>query len=168
MIRTESSKDIGDIRRLNGLVFSGPVEGSIVDAIRNRCPEALSLVAVEDDRIIGHIFFSPVSIDGVNGISTMGLGPMAVLPEYQRKGIGTALITRGVKELEKSGCAMIVVLGHEDYYPKFGFVSASQHDLKCQWEGIPDDAFMVKFLKKDKKGIISGTVRYMKEFDSTV
>jgi len=165
MIRKETTKDILDIRMLNDLVFAGPVEGSIVDAIRKRSTESLSLVAVVDDKIIGHIFFSPVEIDKLNGIQAMGLGPMAVLPEYQRQGIGTALVKQGIKQLQQSGCAVVVVLGHAEYYPRFGFSPASRHGLKCQWDGVPDDAFMVKFLKPDYDGVVSRTVQYMKEFN---
>src|SRR4030042_1769787 len=168
MIRKEASTDIQDIRRLNDLVFAGLVEGIIVDSIRDRCREALSLVAVHRDQIVGHIFFSPVAISGMNGIEAMGLGPMAVFPEYQRKGIGKALITRGIQELQKVGCAMVVVLGHAEYYPKFGFIPASRYNLKCQWEGIPDNVFMVKFLKSEKKGRLTGIVRYRKEFEAAV
>lgn len=164
MIRKETSKDIQDIRRLNDLVFADPAEGAIVDAIRDRCPDALSLVAVEGAQIIGHIFFSPVAINGMNGIEAMGLGPMAVLPEYQRKGIGKALITKGIQELEKAGCAVVVVLGHPEYYPKFGFVPGSRYSLKSQWEGIPDNVFMARFLNSEKIGKIGGIVRYRKEF----
>lgn len=168
MIRKETIRDIQDIRKLNDLVFSGPVEGTIVEAIRKRSPEALSLVAVVDYKIVGHIFFSPVEIDGLNGIQAMGLGPMAVLPEYQRQGIGTALIIQSIKQLQELGCAVVVVLGHAEYYQKFGFSPVSRHGLKCQWDGVPDDAFMVRFLRKDYEGIASGTIRYMKEFDEAI
>jgi len=168
MIRKETIRDIQDIRRLNDLVFSGPVEGTIVDAIRKRSPEVLSLVAVVDDKIVGHIFFSPVEIDNLNGIQAMGLGPMAVLLEYQKQGIGTALITQDIKQFQELGCVVIVVLGHAEYYPRFGFSSSSRHGIKCQWDGVLDDAFMVRFLKKDCDGVVSGTVKYLKEFNEAI
>jgi putative acetyltransferase len=149
-------------------VFAGPVEGTVVDALRESCPDALSLVAVEGDRILGHIFFSPVEIGGLSGVEAMGLGPMAVLPDFQRKGIGAALVAAGLRELEKSGCAVVVVLGHAGYYPRFGFVPASRFRLKSQWPGIPDDVFMARFLRNEKAGLVNGTVRYRKEFDAEV
>jgi putative acetyltransferase len=164
MLRKETIRDIQDIRQLNDFVFSSPVEGSIVDAIRKRSPEVLSMVAVVDDKIVGHVFFSPVEIDGLNNTQAMGLGPMAVLSEYQRQGIGSALVTQGIKQLQESGCAVVVVLGLPEYYPKFGFSPASRHGLKCQWDGIPDNTFMLRFLKKEYEGVVRGTVRYMKEF----
>jgi putative acetyltransferase len=166
LIRTEIPEDIPEIRRLNDLAFHGPVEGSIVDALRERCPDVLSLVAVEGGRIVGHLFFSPVTINGMTGNEAMGLGPMAVLPKFQRKGIGKALINEGIRKLEQSGCAVVVVLGHTEYYPQFGFVPASHYGLKSQWEGIPADVFMVRFLKKEKIGLVSGIVRYQPEFDT--
>ncbi len=168
LIRKEIPTDIPDIRRLNDLAFHGPVEGSIVDALRERCPDVLSLVAVQGGRIVGHLFFSPVEINGITGTEAMGLGPMAVLPKFQRKGIGKALINEGIRMLEQSGCAVVVVLGHTEYYPQFGFVPASQYGLKSQWEGIPADVFMVRFLKKEKIGLVSGIVRYQREFGPAV
>jgi putative acetyltransferase len=167
-IRKETPADFPSIRRLNDLVFAGPVEGTIVGAVRENCPGALSLVAVAGDRIVGHLFFSPVEIDGMSGNEAMGLGPLAVLPDFQRQGIGAALVAAGLRELEKSGCAVVVVLGHAGYYPRFGFVPASRYRLHSQWPGIPDDVFMVRFLKNEKAGPLSGTVRYRKEFDAAV
>ncbi len=166
LIRAEIPADIPDIRRLNDLAFHGPVERSIVDALRERCPDVLSLVAVEGNRIVGHLFFSPVEINGMTGTEAMGLGPMAVLPKFQRKGIGKALINEGIRKLQQSGCAVVVVLGHTEYYPQFGFVPASQYGLKSQWDGIPADVFMVRFLNKEKIGLVSGIVRYQREFDA--
>ena len=168
MIRKETVKDIQDIRMLNDLVFSGPVEGAIVDAIRKKSPESLSLVAVKNGKIIGHIFFSPVDITGLDGIQAMGLGPMAVLPEYQKQGIGSALIKHGISQLQELGCIVVVVLGHAEYYPKFGFSPGSGHGLRCQWDGVPDNAFMVRFLKKEFDGVVSGTVKYLGEFNEAV
>jgi putative acetyltransferase len=168
IIRKELAKDIQEVRKLNDLAFGGPVEGAIVDAIRANCTDALSLVAVEGNRIIGHIFFSAVTINGIKDTGAMGLGPMAVLPEYQRKGIGKALVTRGIEELEKAGCTMVVVLGHAVYYPKFGFAPASRYGLKCQWEGVPDESFMVRFLNPEKHLTTGGLVRFRSEFDSAV
>ena len=91
---------------------------------------------------------------------------MAVLPERQRQGIGSALVTQGVEQLREMGCALVVVLGHAGFYKKFGFSPASRHGLACQWEGVPDEAFMVRFLKGGSDGVVRGTVRYPQEFDA--
>jgi len=167
IIRQETPGDIPAIRLLNDRAFGGPVEGSIVDALRAGCPGIVSLAAIEDREVVGHILFSPVVIPGFSGVEAMGLGPMAVAPERQRLGIGSALVARGLEELGRLGCA-VVVLGHAEYYPRFGFVPACRHGLRCQWEGVPDEAFMVRFLSPGRAGSVGGTVRYRKEFDAAV
>lgn len=147
------------------MAFAGPTEGTIVDAVRDRCPEALSLVAVEDGQVVGHVLFSPVAVEGLSGAQAMGLGPMAVLPGRQRRGVGSALVREGMKQLAEMGCALVVVLGHAEYYPRFGFSPAGGHGLQCQWPGVPDEAFMVRFLQEEYDGAVSGTVRYREEFN---
>ena len=97
-IRLERDEDYKGIKSLNDLAFQGPVEGEIVDKIRSSCAEIISLVAADENGIIGHIFFSPVTaMSGEDKIKGMGLGPMAVLPEYQNKGVGSALVKEGLK-----------------------------------------------------------------------
>jgi len=98
----------------------------------------------------------------------MGLGPMAVHPEFQRRGIVSALVTEGLNQLQVSGCIVIVVVGHAEYYPRFGFSPAGKHGLKCPWGGVPEDVFMVKFTKNDHDGVVGGTEKYSKEFNDAV
>ncbi|WP_455376593.1 GNAT family N-acetyltransferase [Kaarinaea lacus] len=168
-IRVEQEEDYKDIKALNDLAFEGVVEGEIVDNIRSSGAEIISLVAVEGDKIIGHIFFSPVTVvSGDTEIKGMALGPMAVLPGFQKQGIGSALIKEGIEILKNKGCPFVIVLGHEDYYPRFGFEVASNYGLYPEWEGIPDEAFMVLFLNKDVAGKVSGQVRYRIEFNEAV
>jgi putative acetyltransferase len=82
----------------------------------------LSLVAVEKEKIVGHILFSSAIIEGEHGVvKGMGLAPMAVLPEFQRQGIGSQLVKAGIEKLRKTKCPFIIVLGHPEYYPRFGF-----------------------------------------------
>ena len=167
-LRREAAADIPAVRALNDLAFGGTVEGAIVDALRAGCTGALSLVAEEGGRVVGHIFFSPVAVAGMSGTEAMGLAPMAVAPDRQRRGIGAALIGHGLQELLRRGCSLVVVLGHPEYYPRFGFVPAARYGLRCQWEGVPEEAFMVRFLVPARKGTVSGVVRYRKEFDAAV
>lgn len=149
IIRQETKEDINDVRALNELAFGQPQEANIVDKLRKNCEGLLSLVATENKRIVGHILFSPAEIEGPNGIiKGMGLTPMAVLPEMQRKGIGTQLVKAGIENLKKTQCPFIIVLGHPEYYIRFGFKRASQFGIKCQWEGIPDESFMILWLDK--------------------
>jgi putative acetyltransferase len=89
---------------------------------------------------------------------------MAVLPEYQCRGIGTTLVRKGIALLQERGIPFIIVLGHPAYYPRFGFVPASRYSIQCQWEGMPDEAFMVLLLKEELSGQLAGTACYREEF----
>jgi putative acetyltransferase len=90
---------------------------------------------------------------------------MAVLPDHQRQGIGSALVRRGLDELQTRGCPFVVVVGHPEYYPRFGFLPASSRGLRSQWEGMPDAVFMVKVFDEDAMAGVTGIVRYRDEFD---
>ena len=165
-IRNEQPDDIVVVHALNETAFGQPTEATIVDAIRAACPDAVSLVAVDDGQIVGHIFFSPVFASSENGsVQAMGLGPMAVAPERQRQGIGSLLVHAGIDAMRKRNCPFIIVLGHPEYYPRFGFVPTSRHGLSCQWEGVPDEAFMILILDEVAIAGVSGTIRYRDEFD---
>ena len=124
----------------------------------------VSFVAVEKSQVIGHIFFSPVSIEiGDPTALALGLAPMAVLPQYQKQGVGTQLVRAGLKECERIGCEVVVVLGHPEYYPRFGFVPARQRELDCEYP-VPDDVFMVMELKPGALDGRRGLVKYLPEF----
>ena len=168
-IRRERPEDIGSIRAVNEAAFGQRTEGDIVDALRHACPDLLSLVAESDDEIVGHILFSPVTIeDGSGSTQGMGLAPMAVMPNRQRQGIGSKLIEAGVEILGERGCPFVIVLGHPEFYPRFGFVPASRHGLRCQWEGVPDAAFMVLVLDEATMAGVRGVARYRDEFDAAM
>ena len=168
-IRPEQPDDITAVRTLNETAFGDTAEATIVDALRNACAGAVSLVAEEDDRIVGHIFLTPASVPGDRGVTQgMGLAPLAVSPERQREGIGTMLVQAGIEALRKRNCPFVIVLGHPDYYPRFGFVPASRHGLSCQWDGVPDEAFMVLILDEAAMAGVSGTARYRDEFDQAM
>ena len=98
----------------------------------------------------------------------MGLAPMPVLPRFQRQGIGSRLVRAGIATLKKARCPFIIVLGHPEYYPRFGFMPASKRGFTCQWEGVPDDAFMVLILDETSMSGVSGVARYRAEFDQAV
>jgi len=168
-IRVEQPEDVAEVRALNEMVFETPTEARIVDALQQNCPDVLSLVAEEDGCILGHILFSQVVIES-EGQKTqgMGLAPMAVCPGRQGQGIGSQLVKSGIDILQERNCPFIIVLGHPQYYPRFGFELASEHGLFCQWDGVPDEAFMVMIMDPEVLDGVSGVARYRKEFDEAM
>ena len=167
-IREERLDDIEAIRALNFAAFGRPQEGGLVDALRANGGLSLSLVATIDERRVGHILYSPVSI-GCNGKEVVGagLGSMAVVPELQRKGIGAELIRAGNEKLKRLGCPFIVVLGHPQYYPRFGFCPARAHAIRCQWN-VPDDVFMILSLEESRMKGVAGLAKYRDEFSAAL
>ena len=161
-VRAETAEDIPVIRRVNGLAFGQPGEAELVDALRAAARPYISLVAVSEGQVVGHIFFSPVTLESEDSAFILGLAPMAVLPEYQRRGIGSRLVRAGLEECLRIGCDVVVVVGHSKYYPRFGFVPASQKGLKCEYQ-VPDEVFMVAELRPDALAG-RGLVKYRPEF----
>jgi len=142
LIRNETSADVGAIAEVTiaafkTLAISNHTEQFIIDALRAAKALTISLVAIVDGRLVGHIAFSPVAIsDGTP--KWYGLGPVSVLPEYQRKGIGKALIQEGLsrlKDLNGKGCCLV---GHPEYYRRFGF----ENTRRLVLEGVPQEAFL--------------------------
>lgn len=164
-IRPERAADLDQIRKLNVTAFGGDAEADLVDELRDRCRELISLVAESEDDVIGHIAFSPVILSGPSGERHgMGLAPMSVQPDRQRQGIGSELVRAGLEELRLSGVSFVVVLGHPEYYPRFGFRSSTESGIRSEFPGIPDGVFMVLPLAADVR-LESGVVRYHETFD---
>jgi putative acetyltransferase len=162
-IRDEQSGDEAAIREVHRRAFGGDEESRIVDALRASGGALVSLVAALNGRVVGHILYSPACV----GPDAMGaaLGPMAVVPEHQRQGIGTRLVEVGIERLRAAGCPFIVVVGHAHYYPRFGFRPAAAHDITCEWD-VPADVFMILMLDPVRMAGISGLARYRPEFSS--
>jgi putative acetyltransferase len=164
-IRLERPPDAPAIRQVIELAFGQPAEADLVERLRQACADAVSLVAV-DDGIVGHILFTPVTVEGGGRrVVGMGLAPMAVHPDWQRRGIGSQLVRSGMDIMRDRGYPFVVVVGHPEYYPRFGFERASTLGLASQWEGMPDASFMVLILDRAAMTGISGVARYRKEFD---
>jgi len=164
-IRPEAPADKASIRRVNEFAFGQPEEADLVDSLRKDCPSLLSLVAESANQIVGHILFSPASIELDGGtIDGMALGPMAVLPECQRQGIGSQLVHAGLGQPEVASSPFVIVLGHPEYYPRFGFEPASKYRVRSTWE-VPDDVFMILVRDAASLGGQGGVARYRPEFD---
>jgi putative acetyltransferase len=163
-IRREARRDVDAITRVNAIAFGGSEEADIVRRLRDANAVILSLVAEVGGAVVGHILFSPVAIDTPNGeVTAVGLAPMAVLPEHQRKRIGSRLVEEGLRELRLRGYEAVVVLGHPDYYPRFGFARASQFGLRSAID-CADEAFMAIELRPGALAGRTGVVRYRPEF----
>ena len=158
-VRPEQSRDQGVIHAINSAAFETIDEANLVDALRLQADPIVSLVAEINGEIAGHILFSPVTLSGHQDVSMMGLAPMAVVPEHQRKGIGSGLVFAGIEACKQLGTKAIVVLGHPAYYPKFGFVASSRYGIVSEYN-VPEGVFMVLELEEHALSRKSGTITY--------
>lgn len=163
-IRAERPEDYDAVHQVNEQAFGQPNEANLVDALRNSHQPQISLVAEVEGRIVGHIFFSTVRIESeTSKTAALGLAPMAVLPEFQNQGVGSALVRRGLEECRSLGQEIVVVLGHPEYYPRFGFVPARGKGLSCEYP-VPDEVFMALELREGALSGRKGLVKYGPEF----
>ena len=167
-IRPEKPEDLPLIYSVIEHSFKRTVEATLVDKLRQACNDCLSMVAEENGTIVGHIMFTPLLVKNGKEAQGMGLAPMAVLPARQRQGIGTLLVESGLQILREKGCPFVIVLGHPEYYPRFGFQPASGFNIRSQWKGVPDEAFMVLFLDNSALGNMSGVTTFREEFNETL
>jgi putative acetyltransferase len=163
IIRSEARGDapsIGSVTQaaFDGLRHSSQTEAAIVDALRQAGVLSLSLVADSDGEIIGHIAFSPVLIDGEN-VGWFGLGPVSVLPEHQGKGVGSALIEQGLRQLQDFDANGCVLLGDPRYYGRFGFTS--EHGLR--YGTVPSHYFQSRVLHGERQ---TGEVTFHEAFQA--
>jgi putative acetyltransferase len=173
LIRPEKPEDIASIQDVTTRAFQGEEEANLIAAIRASdyfIPE-LSLIALDDtDQIVGHILFSPIIIESPEdskSAEALALAPMAVLPEYQNRGIGSLLVQHGLEACKKLGYSIVIVVGHPEYYPRFGFRPARDCGIKAPFE-VPDEAFMVCELVTGALKNVSGVVKYSPAFDLVI
>lgn len=162
-IREETDTDRDSVRAINLAAFDTAAEADLVDALRHQASPAISLVAEHRGDLVGHILFTPVEIGDHPTLRPMGLAPMAVLPEFHNRGIGSELVRHGIGWCRGLGIDAVVVLGHPEFYPRFGFRPASTWGLRCEYE-VPDEAFMALELVPGALLDVSGQVRYHPAF----
>ena len=166
-IRPETSEDVRSIRYVNERAFGRNTEAELIEKLRNQAKLAISLVAVQNDKVVGHIAFSPVVIESKSSsFGAVALATMAVLPEYQHKGIGSQLVLAGLKGCRLLGYEIIVVVGHPDYYPRFGFVPARPKGIECEFEA-PEEAWMILEIREGALAGRRGTTKFQPEFHGT-
>ncbi|MBN2388039.1 MAG: HAD-IA family hydrolase [Anaerolineales bacterium] len=165
-IRPEIQADLPGIRQVNEQAFERPNEAQAVDLIRARGHASLSMVAVEDGRVLGHVLFSPMRFEPPRpGLTVLGLGPVAVLPEVQKTGIGSRLIRAGLEACRRQGVEAVLLVGHESYYPRFGFTPARTFGLTSEYGD--GDFFMIIELCPGSLEGVQGRVTYVPEFKET-
>ena len=162
-IREERGAEYQEIRQAIAAAFGGDIEANVVELLRDRNKAPVALVTVSNNKIVGHIMFSPVTITPApKTFRAVGLAPLSVLPEFQRQGIGSTLAREGLKKCAAAGFEMAVVLGNPYYYSRFGFARASLYGLGNEYD--TDEHFMAMELKSGALDKVSGTVRYSPEF----
>ena len=161
-IRAEVPGDYPSVHLINAAAFGVETEAKLIGVLRAQASPLVSLVADDEGTLVGHIMFSPVSLPGIEELA-MGLAPMAVTPLRQRSGIGSALVKAGLQRCKELGAVAVVVLGHPEFYPKFGFSPAERFGLNCEYD-VPAEAFMAIELHAGALCGASGTVKYHAAF----
>ena len=162
ILRRENPEERGAVRLLIEAAFGRPDEADLVDRLRSEGVVLASFIAARERRIVGHVLFSRMWIETASGpISAVALAPMAVLPEQQRRGVGGQLARHGLDWLRERGEHVVIVLGHPEYYPRFGF---STDHARCLVSPFPAEAFMALELVPGALDGIRGSVRYPDAF----
>jgi len=165
LIRTEKENDRDAVYAINASAFDTPSEADLVNSLREQVKPLISLVAEEKGQLIGHIMFSPVTLSDHPELMLMGLAPVAVAPEHQRRGIGSALVQAGLKQCRQLGYKAVLVLGHPEYYPRFGFVPSSRFNIDYEYD-VPEEAFMAMELQPGVLKGKTGRVKFHAAFGS--
>lgn len=168
-LRQEEARDYTLVYNLVERAFNQVDESKLIDVLRESdafIPE-LSLVAMASDQLVGHILFTKINIinDAGEAFESLALAPMAVIPDLHKQGVGGQLIRYGLDRARELGYTSVIVLGHEHYYPKFGFEPAENWGIKAPFD-VPSNVFMgIELIKNGLTGV-SGTVKYAKAFES--
>jgi putative acetyltransferase len=164
-IRTEKPDDIKKIRSINLDVFNTDSEANLIDALRKSSAPLISLVAEENNVIVGHILFSPVTLEGdKDSVSIAGLAPMAVLSSRQNQGIGSGLVEAGLRLCKQAGYKAVAALGHPGFYSRFGFMPSEHYNIRSEYD-VPADVFMIKELHDSALDGQAGIIKYNPAFN---
>lgn len=168
IIRTETSDDYQAVYEVNCLAFGNREdEARLVERIRTSegfVPE-LSIVAAADGEVVGHILLSEAIVESPEQQhKVIVLAPIAVKPDCQKRGVGSALIAEGIRRCKQLGYGLILLIGHPAYYPKFGFQPARQFGLELKQFEVPDEVFMVYEVEAGKLREIQGELKYPEAF----
>ena len=165
-IEVETEDDYKQVTRLHTLAFNGDREAKLVEKLRKTpayIPE-LSLVARSGKAVIGHVLFYPIKIKtNRKKCSSLALAPVSVIPRFQNKKVGGTLIREGLRKAQKLGFKSVIVVGHPNYYPRFGFEKASKYGVRAPFN-VPDNAFFAIELEKNALKNCSGTIEYPDEY----
>ncbi len=163
-VRQERPEDIAAVRAVEVAAFGRAAEADLVDLCRQNGKVALSLVLLHEDQVVAHVMFTPVSLDPARpGWMGLGLGPVAVLPEFQRRGLGSRLIEYGLQVCREQGADFVVLLGDPAYYCRFGFIPAGEFGLGNEY-GVHEE-FMARELRPGVLRGARGIVKYVEEFN---
>lgn len=170
-IRCELEKDYNTVENVvkesfKNEEFSDKDEHNLVNRLRNskEYVKELALLAEINEKIVGYSLLTKINIKNKNeSRESLALAPVSVLPEYQNKGVGSTLINKAIEKAKNLGYISIVVLGHPNYYLKFGFINSSEFDIKPPFE-VPNDVFKVLVLDEEKFKGTSGVVEYSSAF----
>ncbi len=148
ILRSENPADLDAISVLVDQAFGESMPSLLIDLVRrsDRFVPDLSIVAEDNGTLLGHILFSYVTVEGEESFEVLSLAPLAVRPDHQNRGVGSALTEEGLLRAERRGESLVVVEGHPGYYPRFGFEQASLHGIEKATPSIPSEAFMVRRL----------------------
>lgn len=163
-VQKERKADFSQVDEVLYQAFKRDEEADLVRKLRKN-GNYIGLVALKEDKVVGHCFFSPAPIKTSSGlVDALALAPVAVLPSYQNRGVGTLLIHKGLKECKEEGISIVTVLGHPNYYPRFGFTSGYEKGINAPFE-VPAEAFMVLELQEGSLASVKGVVQYPPEFE---
>lgn len=166
-VRAERPEDHAAVSEVLRLAFKGDAEANLVEALRKtkEFMPSLSLVALKEGAVVGHILFHPIKINAEGRtVPALALAPLSVRPELQDAGIGSVLMRQGLARCRELGHRIIIVVGHPDYYVKFGFVQAMPKGLDAPFK-VPSEAFMVLEIVPGALDGVHGMVEYPHEFD---